>query len=123
MSITPGSDVPLLGENGRPVNNPLVILNQHLLAINGALAQIAANTGSPASAMHRYGVAEAEDKGGHGKVWGSYCIACSEQVSQYVYPCRLAPAELVKPPMFFTIGDVFEVDDEGRMVKYVPPKT
>lgn len=119
MSITPGADVPLLGENGRPVNNPLVVLNHHLGQITAQLARI----GGPVP-PHRYAVDVAQDpSGAHGKMWGSYCLACSEQAETYVYPCQVSPDEQIKPPQFFTVGDVFVIDEHGRMLKYQPPSS
>ena len=105
---------------GRPegTNNPLVVLNEHLGAITQQLARI----GGP-TPPHTYGLEIAEDPGGHGKMWGAYCIACSEAAEHYVYPCQRAPEEQLKPPQFFTIGDVFIIDESGRMLRYEPPKS
>lgn len=112
-------EVPVIGAPAQ-TNNPLVVLNYHLEQITAALQALATpKTGYP----HDYALAVAEDKGGHGKMWGSYCLACSEKVERFVYPCQLEPEEAIKPPQFFTIGDVFIVDEHGRMLKYEPPKT
>lgn len=117
MSITPGGNTPILGDNGRPVNNPLVVLNGHLEAITAQLARI----GGP-TPPHRYAVDVAQDpSGSHGKMWGAYCLACSEAAETYVYPCQMAPEEQIKPPQFFTVGDTFVIDEHGRMLRYEPP--
>ncbi|MFL5865240.1 MAG: hypothetical protein ACJ780_31485 [Solirubrobacteraceae bacterium] len=109
--------IPVLG---RPegTNNPLVVLNEHLGNITAALRRL-----SGPDLPHDYAVGVAEDPGGHGKMWGAYCLACSDEVRSFVYPCQRAPEEAVKPPQFFTIGDVFIITEDGAMARYEPPKT
>jgi hypothetical protein len=109
---------PILGQP-EGTNNPLVVLNAHLGNITEQLKRL----GGP-ELPHRYGIAEANDPGGHGRVWGTYCLACSDAVGQFIYPCQMTARERidsVRPPAFFTVGDVFEIDPLGRMVRYVPP--
>ena len=62
---------------------------------------------------HKYGLEVANDAGGHGKMWGAFCLACSFDNEAYVYPCQVNPEEQIKPPQFFTIGDVFIIDEVG----------
>jgi hypothetical protein len=112
-------EVPVIGQPGA-TNNPLVVLNTHLGEISKQLERIAGTVSLP----HRYALAEANDPGGHGKVWGSFCMACSDAVAEFTYPCRKPELEMIdtaRPPAFFTIGDVFEIDPLGRMVRYIPP--
>jgi hypothetical protein len=114
-------EVPVIGQPAA-TNNPLVVLNAHLAEITAALRAL--NAPKAAVYPHRYGIAEANDPGGHGRVWGAYCLACSQDADEYVYPCQVPAHEMldtVRPPAFFTVGDVFEIDDKGRMVRYVPP--
>jgi hypothetical protein len=66
---------------------------------------------------HAYGVAIAELPQ-HGKVWGSYCIACSAAEQEYVYPCSKAPEEQLKPPPFFSIGNAYIPREDGAFQVY-----
>lgn len=109
-------EIPVLGQS-QNTGNPLVILNAHLANITEVLGKIA----SPLP--HDYTLAIAEDPGGHGKMWGAYCLACSDAVQSFVYPCQRAPEEALKPPQFFTIGDTFVITEDGRMARYEPPKS
>lgn len=116
MSITPGRDVPLLGENGRPINNPLVVLNNHLGQITEALETISARQSVP----HVYTQQIVQDEH-HGRMWGTFCLGCSDAAREYVYPCRVQPEEPLKPPAFYTIGDAFMPDEHGRMLRVNSP--
>lgn len=121
MSINAGGDIPVLGENGRPINNPLVILNNHLghlEQISHALQNLALN--SKPMLPHVYTQQVVNDPG-HGAVWGTFCLACTQEAEEYTYPCKHAPEEQFKPPAFFTIGDVFEPDEHGRLLKHGTP--
>lgn len=120
MSITPGRDVPLLGDNGRPVNNPLVVLNNHLGQITEVLGQIAAQVGGGVPHVYTQQIVQDEHQG---KMWGSFCLGCSALAEEYVYPCTAREADPLIPPAFFTIGDVFTPDEHGRMLRVNSPST
>jgi hypothetical protein len=97
---------------GRETNNPLVVLNDHLGAITAAITALA----RPAL-PHTYALAQAELPQ-HGGVWGAYCVACSDEANGYVYPCRLAPEQPIKPPRFFTVGKAFEPRGDGAFLVF-----
>ena len=68
--------------------NPLLVLataldktNQLLRAINKNMAELVVNTTK--EARHTYAIEE-RDIG----IWGTYCLACSDAESEYIYPCR-----------------------------------
>lgn len=100
---------------GRPEsNNPLVHLNEGLAKILVGINRIADATEGKSN-RHEYGLAIAELPQ-HGKVWGSYCSACSAQEESYVYPCKLSSPEAILPPQFFTIDKVFSPRGDGAFV-------
>ena len=109
---------------GQPAQsgNPLKALTDALDRLQPVIEGIERNTRPDASAVlpHRYGLSIAHDPG-QGKVWGAFCLACSSEASEYVWPCRLDPDEALKPPNFFSVGDVYIPDDSGRLRKYVDP--
>ena len=100
-----------------PKGNPLLILAESIdTNIAGPLRRIADSMDTPKH-EHAYGVAIA-DLPQHGKVWGSYCIACSAQAQEYVYPCSQAPDEQLKPPPFFSIGNAYVPREDGAFIVY-----
>jgi hypothetical protein len=115
--------IPVLSREGG-TNNPLVVLNNHLEQITAQLSVIARHTAPDATAIlpHIYALVQAHDDT-HGAVWGSVCVACTDSTGSFIYPCNIEPDVPVKPPRFFTIGDVFDVDKHGRMVRIEHPKS
>lgn len=100
-----------------PRANPLLILADSIeKSVAEPLRVIADALGQP-KLEHAYGVAIA-DLPQHGKVWGSYCIACSAEVQEYVYPCKHAAEEQLKPPPFFSIGKAFVPREDGAFQVY-----
>ena len=97
--------------------NPLVILAESIeKSVAEPLRRIADAMDKPA-AEHRYGVAQA-DLPTHGKVWGSFCVACSALAESFVYPCEQAPEEPIKPPPFFTIDKAFVPRADGAFTVF-----
>jgi hypothetical protein len=110
------SNPPILGQ--RPeTNNPLLILAGAMEKLEQPLKEIAHNTRPDATAVlpHRYGVTVAQTQD-HGKVWGSFCLACSDSAAEFIFPCRLEPDEPIKPPQFFTIGQAWTTNMIGELV-------
>jgi len=100
-----------------PKGNPLLILADSIeKSLAEPLRKIADSVSTPQH-EHAYGVAIAELPQ-HGKVWGSYCIACSAAEQEYVYPCRQAVDEQVKPPPFFSVGKAYVPRPDGAFVIY-----
>lgn len=91
--------------------NPLLVLataldksNQHLTAVEGYLAKIATNTKK--EARHIYAIALREPG-----VWGTYCLACSDEAQEFTYPClRFGEADATKPPSHISILPTVEPD-------------
>lgn len=107
---------PILGQ--RPESgNPLIYLANAMEKLEGPLKEIAHNTRPDATAIlpHRYAVTVAQIQD-IGKVWGSFCLACSDSAAEYIYPCRLEPDEPIKPPRFFTIGQPYTTNMAGEVV-------
>ena len=99
-----------------PRGNPLVILAE-TISRDGADPLKGLGMKAQQDMEHRYGLDIAELPQ-HGRVWGSYCIACSALASQYVYPCKNSPEEQLKPPPFFTIGRALVPRDDGAFEVY-----
>ena len=95
------SGIQVPGQNrGQP--NPLLMLaksvdktNNHLAEMVGLLGMLVSNTAKPS--QHFYGIAPRDES-----TWGSYCIACSDAVEHYVYPCEVHP-DAPRPPSHITI--------------------
>lgn len=106
---------PILGRGGPENRNPLLVLADAANALLKPLEQIANNTRPDATAVlpHVYAFVGVTDEH-QGKMWGSVCLACTDTYGSYVYPCAISD-EPVKPPRFFTVGDVFDPDSAGRM--------
>lgn len=101
---------------GRETSNPLVVQNEHLASITADVRRIA-DAMVMSHHNHVYALAQAKLPQ-HGGVWGAYCVACSDQHSEYVYPCLLRPDEPIKPPPWFTVGKAFVRRDDGSFLVY-----
>ena len=112
-------EIPVLGQTG--TNNPLLILAEQLQTTNAILAKLEMNTRPELRMLHEYTVTAVNDEGGHGRMWGTFCIACSNAAQEYIYPCRVKDEEVIKLPAFFTIDGVFAPDGGGRMVRMNNP--
>lgn len=102
---------------GRPdgTNNPLLVLAEAITThVAKPLERIAA-AADKADARHDYAVAIANIPQ-HGKVWGTFCTACSAQAEEYVYPCALKPDDPIRPPAFFTIGRALTPRGDGAFI-------
>jgi hypothetical protein len=95
-----GIQVPGQARRGEP--NPLLVLaagvdktNQHLTNIELSLRELSRNTAK--EERHIYALAERPDGS-----WGTYCLACSEMESAYVYPCKRGGDDPV-PPSHITV--------------------
>lgn len=110
---------------GQPPGNPLTALttsmvttNSHLAKLVSALNAIEVNTRK--ETKHIYAMAVRHDQ-----TWGTYCLACSEEEEEYIYPCRkyaerlVPPSHIVEDPDFAMNGgrevDTINLPDEdGR---------
>lgn len=117
MTVTPGGGTPILGRGPEGTNNPLVVLNNHLGQMTDLLGIIAAKVSG--DLPHVYVVAR-QDAEHVGAYWGSFCLACTDEASEFVFPCSKSQ-DPIHPPNFFTIGDVLVPDANGRMLRYQPP--
>lgn len=113
--------IPVIGKSDQP-NNPLLLLANVMERVIEPLREIAANTRPDASAVlpHRYAVTVVQDPS-QGKVWGSFCLACTSEADEFIYPCKIEPDEPIKPPAFFTVDGVFEPDHLGRLLRINDP--
>jgi hypothetical protein len=74
-----------------PSSNPLTALTGALNRANMFLETIAKN--STVSRAHIYALSELVDDG----KWGVYCLGCSDEQEEYIYPCAKF-TERPKPP-------------------------
>ena len=96
------SEIQVPGQARRGEPNPLLVLATALDKANSYLHQIADNTkGEP---KHLYALAQRPDDS-----WGSYCLACSEAVEEYVYPCAVFPERPTPPSHITAIDDLHQL--------------
>jgi len=79
-----------------PTNNPLLVLaavGQHMI---DPLNKIAENTKK--EARHIYALGEGSSPGS----WGSFCLACSDEQGEYIWPCAKYPQRPI-PPSHITV--------------------
>ena len=72
--------------------------NQHLTNIETALNVLAVN--SKQEDRHIYALSERGDGS-----WGSYCLACSEEAKDYIYPCAKYQGQPY-PPSHITVIEI-----------------
>lgn len=78
-------------------SNPLIVLAVALDKANSYLHQIAEHT-KPETYRHVYVITETLQG------WGVFCQACSEDASDYIWPCKMQDKAEVYPPQFFKIA-------------------
>jgi hypothetical protein len=112
-------EIPVLGQSGQN-NNPLLVLAQAIATTNSILTRMEVNIRPTPHFTHEYTCQIVNDEL-QGRVWGTFCIACSHEAGNYVYPCAVRADEPVKLPAFFTIDGVFSPDELGRMRRVNDP--
>lgn len=90
------SGLSLPGSSG-PTGNPLVVLNAHLATLNTNLAMITQHIVGK-DRPHVAAVAPLTHTLDDGPEWGVFCFACTEEASEFVYPCRILHNQLGFPP-------------------------
>ena len=85
--------------------NPLEVLavaldktNQHLRSISTSTSRIAVNTAK--EERHIYALTPRPDGD-----WASYCLACSEAVESWVYPCKINLDDVAPPSHIAVLPD------------------